>query len=987
MKLNLSRLPRAGGGRTLATAAAVTAVTVMGSALTPAAPSAQAQADLAAAAASIPGTVQLPDTGQIADQAKDAALNHPLVNNALENQTNTPEPDTEESTKPTCAPIVLVAVPGTFETNRDHDPNQPVGAIADLTEPLRTSLGSDLSETYINYAADAGVSGTAYAKSIENGATKTLKTIEDVQNRCDNSRVFLTGFSQGADVAGDVATMIGQKQTAINPETMAGVVLFSDPKRTENTNIIADSSDPIPSLPAGMSDAVEEMTDEDSIAQRLKKGGHSNGLAESLMSGEASGAGESAEAGSASSAKNSAPAEAGSKQEGDVRNNALAGNEVEATGGISLDPGPDTHILAAGEQMFLAQDVQDSEAPEETAKSQSEVELQEEVSDLYRQGQCGDLSFDDCVKQYKSNPDSIKGSLSGGLGTSDKKSQNAPSGNLVETECVNKSLDGCARGVFITADKDGTLRLANLPAYEVPASGDADDAADTGDEKLGGAVNAPQGESTGDAENSADTSGDGDTASGQEPTPQNPSGDTAGDSETGTSQSGAGAAANGAAENGADSPAANTDGAPSQDATAERGATAGQSRTSGGSAASGSADGDNRSADTGNAAGANSKSAGADSADDADTTDAGNAAPAGAGEAEKPNEDTSSPAGAAAKPTPSSKESATSTKGAGEEKKPTPSKSSKTSSKPTSVKPTEKQAGEDKRSEEKKSTSKSGGASSDSEKSKGRVQLEGVEPVTAPAVSGGGVAGQREEDFGALTGSVVSMCVPGDIVCSLPENSQLARDLVQVGEKVTTNLAGVAKEALAGNTRMGGLMAVEATNTIFSLSGLPPLKLSGESIMALVSLVSGAAMLYAGDPTGQGAAMIAAAVPMLPKVLPELYEQIKDLPAIIEALPDAADTFARNLGIDKILGRLSEGYQAAGMNDLTDLARMPTAAVSASIDLLNDNSGLMELATNPDYLKQGAHSADGFRSVELTDKGTNAADWYGQYVTATRETV
>ena len=111
----------------------VVAATVAGSFMLPVAPSAEAQNALDAAAASIPGSQQLPDTDKLMETAKEEALNHPLVNGALNTVTDTPEPATEESTNPQCAPIVLVAVPGTFETNRDHDPNEPVGALGELT--------------------------------------------------------------------------------------------------------------------------------------------------------------------------------------------------------------------------------------------------------------------------------------------------------------------------------------------------------------------------------------------------------------------------------------------------------------------------------------------------------------------------------------------------------------------------------------------------------------------------------------------------------------------------------------------------------------------------------------------------------------------------------------------------------------------------------------------------------------------------------------
>lgn len=982
-----------------AVSSTLAAATLVASAALPVAPSAQAQEEQAVQAAldaaNIPGSPQLPDTGGITDKAKEAAMGHPLVKNALDQQTDTPEPANEESTNPQCAPVVMVAVPGTFETNRDRDPNEPVGAIADLTSPLRDKLGGDLSETYVNYAADAGVSGTAYATSIQNGATKTIKTIEDVQDRCDGSRVFLTGFSQGADVAGDVATMIGQKQTNVNPDTMAGVVLFSDPSRTENTNFIADSSEPIPGLPGGMGEAVSEMTDEKSIAQKMD-GSKANGLSEALMGGDMAKAGEdskdSKESASATSEKSESkqagedskkdstktsepssskksgsrkseesdsepsekPKQAGeeSKDDGDVENHALDGNQVKSTGGITLSTDADTHVLAAGADSFVVADGEDEpEKTEDSENGATEVQMQEEVSDAYRNGRCGDMTFEDCFKKFKEDPNSLAATEMGVAGA-------MPAGNLMETECVDKPAKSC------TVGESGS----NLPTVDKPSPSQGEEGTTDAEDEEQSADS--------DSEQGADDSQDGDESADK------PGADSAGNEPGSNAEQGDGE--DGAdSDNGAGSTPANVGGAVAADKDEKgEGDTKPEADSDGSPQAGEQSKAD---ADKGaDADAAGDESNDADGEDKETSKDKEGEKNSIGGDKDKSKDSTEK--GSSEKS--SSKEtSEKSSAAAGDKEKSSKSNKSEDSSSAASSSEEKEQAGDGSRSDANKPKKSGSGSGSDKEPTSEDNALEDVEPVTMPAVAGGGVAGQREEDFGFMTGSVVSMCVPGDIVCSLPENSELARDLVQVGEKVTTNMAGVAKAAMAGDTRMGGLMAVEATNTVFSLSGLPPLKLSGDSIMALVSLVSGAAMLHAGDPTGKGAALIAAAVPKLPKVLPELYEQIKDLPAIIEALPDAADTFARNLGIDKILGRLSDGYENAGMNDLTDLAKMPSAAVSASIDLLNDNSGLMELATNPDYLKQGAHSADGFRSITVTDNDTNAADWYVQYVDAVNRKV
>lgn len=843
--------------------------------------SAQDIAEMQAAAdqalTQIPGSQQLPNQEQLTQKAKDMALSQPHINNAVQNLTDTPEPSEEVSTNPTCAPIVLVAVPGSLETNRDHDPNQPVGALDQLTQPLRDKLGGDLSETYINYAADVGVSGTAYAQSVQNGVTKTLKTIEDIQDRCDGSRVVLTGFSQGSHVAGDVATMIGQKRTSIHPSTMAGVVLFADPKREENSNVLSGSSDNIPKMPANVAEAVSEMN-ERSRGQEISQNNIS-GLANSLISGDLTNQ-DQGEAGSQTSSE-TAPIDAGSKEK--VHNNSAA-YLLTDIGAISL--------IASTSKTSTSQD------------SATEVDRQIELSDLYRQGKCGTLTFKECYDAIIEDPTPTAYEDYPDAPVSEEDKQRLPKGNIMETHCFEKTVAQCLDST--TANDD----TANLPRVETPkAASNAKNKSNQSNPATSTAESTTKENTTSETQNSTSnpTLGSDTPSEPSDPTTSSNNSTTASTSAISTSPP----------------TSRSTSTSSSQSASATQNASEwAQSQASKSSTASGSA-----------------------------------VAQAGTAKSPEPIDTSVSKPSAAA---------------------------SSTLNAETSEMP---QAGKEKRPTSSSAPSSKTDNSDDTQNNGTNVPLEGLEPITAEAIAGGGVAGQREDDFGFLTGAVVSICSPGDIVCSLPENSQLARDLVSIGENVSVNLNGVAKESLAGNTRMGGLMAVEATNTMFKLAGLPPLKLSADSIMALVSLVSGAAMIHAGDPTGQGVALVSAAIPTLPKVLPELYEQIKDIPAIIEALPHAGDTMARNLGLDKILGRLSEGFTTSGMTDLTDLAQLPSAVVSASIDLINDNSGLMEIATKPEYLTGMAHSIEGFRTTVLTNNGTNAADWYIQYVDVTHRMI
>lgn len=915
----------------------------------------------------IPGAVTLPNLeglpgtagGLTTDTILDAAKDNVLVSNALAWESDTKAPAQELSTAPTCAPLMLVAVPGTFEINRDRNPDEPVGMLASLAEPLR-GLGSGFSETYITYDADAGVSGISYSQSVQSGVEKTLATILDVQERCTDGRVVLAGFSQGAHIAGDVASLIGNSQTAVDPSTMAGVVLFADPKRDENSNVLVGTSAEVPTLPAAVGDAVENLLQDPSIAQLQMTAGQVSGIAGQLLSGQAA---------ASKTTDDSAPAVAGEDSSPTSSPAPTAGGSAptmqeSASGGFDVEFSSAVHTVAAPTMFTQATsitgytdtvdqpvelpefDTTDDEASRDAATG---IIVPGAVGDSPRQSVLLNLSEDEKqatqlgVGQAWATPENMEAlaqfnevffeetgvEFSKVLdpGTQDTIDEVLGKDLLLHDQvgqvyraglCEEFSFEDCvsffsgAAGIAALSHQVGTLpedtpaALASLPSGNLMETRCVELAASAC------AVNAVEETST-------------------LPTAvlTQISNTTAVDSE--------------------DTPVQTTEESTAVDADVE---------------------------------GADSFTTPSDAVRGDDSTDLVDQG------VEDPQEDTSdvattsptSPqaaAGVEARPSPTAVGEETTSAAAGDARRPSASATAVTSATPT---PTKSQAGVGSRptATEEPYTGNLGGATT-GEPGEGE-EVDGISPITMAAVAGGGVAGQRDQGFGDLTGAVVSLCVPGDIVCSLPENSQLARDLVSLGENVTTNVAGVAKEALAGNTRMGGLLAVEAVNTVAQVSGLPPLKLSPETIQMLITLVTGGAMIAAGDPTGAGVAMIASTIGQMPQALPELYAQLQDIPVIIEALPHAVDTAARNLGLTDIAQRLGAGFEEAGMTNITDVQNLPAAATSMATALLEDNSGLMELATNPDYLKSGAHSEAGFRSVYISDdveSFTWSQDWIG----------
>lgn len=252
----------------------------------------------------------------------------------------------------------------------------------------------------------------------------------------------------------------------------------------------------------------------------------------------------------------------------------------------------------------------------------------------------------------------------------------------------------------------------------------------------------------------------------------------------------------------------------------------------------------------------------------------------------------------------------------------------------------------------------------------GRVQ---VTPITQQAVAGGGLAGQRDTNFGELEGRVVSLCVAGDLVCSMPPDSQIATDLVTFAQNVSVNFPDMLGSE--GATRMGGLLALQALNMVTDTTGLPRTKLSAETLQALIDITAGAAMLAAENPAGT--ALIAKGVAKLPQAIPELFDQLKDVPAILEKLPAAPQTAAEKTGLDDVLARISTAFKDAGMENPLQIDKLPQAIPAVMTALVEDNTGLVQLVTNPQYWQADAHG----QYPELKVAGsTGSIDWVAQWV-------
>lgn len=127
-----------------------------------------------------------------------------------------------------CPKLYVIAVPGTWSQNGPG-----------LLGPVTSGLGPETQVAVVRYDAtafpwEAAVYGKSKAQAVSYVKGLAIKKLR----ACPQTKIALTGYSQGADAAGDVANEIGSGREAIRPNQIAGVVLLADPRRSAKDTLI-----------------------------------------------------------------------------------------------------------------------------------------------------------------------------------------------------------------------------------------------------------------------------------------------------------------------------------------------------------------------------------------------------------------------------------------------------------------------------------------------------------------------------------------------------------------------------------------------------------------------------------------------------------------------------------------------------------------------------------------------------------------------------
>jgi Cutinase len=152
--------------------------------------------------------------------------------------TSKPRPEFQDAS---CPDVQLMSIPGTWESSPQLDPFNPVqfpiALLLNVTNPIREQFGTERLEIFtVPYTAEFHNPLSAdgqmnYNDSRAEGTRAAVKAMTDMNNRCPLTSYVLVGFSQGAVIAGDMASDIGNGRGPVDADLVLGVTLIADGRR------------------------------------------------------------------------------------------------------------------------------------------------------------------------------------------------------------------------------------------------------------------------------------------------------------------------------------------------------------------------------------------------------------------------------------------------------------------------------------------------------------------------------------------------------------------------------------------------------------------------------------------------------------------------------------------------------------------------------------------------------------------------------------
>ncbi len=152
--------------------------------------------------------------------------------------TGKPRPEFQDAS---CPDVQMISIPGTWESSPQLDPLNPtqfpIALLLNVTNPIRGQFGTDRLGIYtVPYTAQfhnpfSADQQMSYNDSRAEGTRNAVKAITDLNNKCPLTSYVIVGFSQGAVIAGDIASDIGNGRGPVDADLVLGVTLIADGRR------------------------------------------------------------------------------------------------------------------------------------------------------------------------------------------------------------------------------------------------------------------------------------------------------------------------------------------------------------------------------------------------------------------------------------------------------------------------------------------------------------------------------------------------------------------------------------------------------------------------------------------------------------------------------------------------------------------------------------------------------------------------------------
>ncbi|MGI9125299.1 MAG: cutinase family protein, partial [Mycobacterium sp.] len=140
-----------------------------------------------------------------------------------------------------CPDVEMVAIPGTWESSPSDDPLNPgqfpIALLLNVTRPIQAEFGRDRVQVYtVPYTAQfhnplSADKQMSYNDSRTEGSRAAVRAMTEMNERCPLTSYVLVGFSQGAVIAGDLASDIGNGRGPVDEDLVLGVTLIADGRR------------------------------------------------------------------------------------------------------------------------------------------------------------------------------------------------------------------------------------------------------------------------------------------------------------------------------------------------------------------------------------------------------------------------------------------------------------------------------------------------------------------------------------------------------------------------------------------------------------------------------------------------------------------------------------------------------------------------------------------------------------------------------------